>query len=149
MSEEFSKHQLLIFMHAIDNYIRRKNYKKRHIRKSYPILIALAKILMKDVIDAIDNHICPYCKAEMKTRFATIRHIVINHGDEYYNDIKYVVEVYARLRKKLTIVHRYKKGSWIRVLRLKVGDRIIEGRQRDIAKEILKDPNILQELGVL
>jgi hypothetical protein len=136
-------------MNAVDNYIRRRDYKKRRIRERFPILIAIAEIMLKDVVDAINNCVCPYCSARMRTRFATIHHILVCHIGAYYDDIKRVVDVYAKLRKRLTKTSRCANGICTQVFRLRVGDINILGKQRDIAKEILRNPSILQKLGVM
>jgi hypothetical protein len=136
-------------MNAIDNYIRRKDYKKNRIREKFPILIAIAEVLMKDVIDGVNNCVCPYCNTKMGSKAATIHHILLNHIDLYYGNIKWVVDVYAKLRKRLTRMNKSVKGMSTQVYRLRVEDKVIVGKQHEIAREILRNPNILKELGLI
>ena len=149
MSEELSKHQLFIYMGAIDNYIRRRDYRRQRLRERYPILAAVAEVVLRNVIDAVNNHVCPYCGSEMSMRSAVVRHILLSHSEAYYNDIKYAVDVYVKLRKMLTRTNKHRNGLCTQVYKLKTGDGVIVGKQRDIANEILRNPSILQKLGVL
>ena len=149
MSEELSKHQLFIYMGVVDNYIRKRDYRRQRLRERYPLLIAVADIVLKDVISSIKACACPYCGAKMRARGSVIHHIIVYHTGAYYNDIKYVVDVYAKLRKRLTKTNKHSNGLCSQVYKLKVSDKVIIGKQSDIANEILKNPSILQKLGVL
>jgi hypothetical protein len=136
-------------VNAVDNYIRRKDYKKRRIRERFPILIAIAEIMLKDVVDAINNCVCPYCNTKMRNKAATIHHILLNHIDAYYNDIRNVVDAYAKLRMRLMKVSRSVKGVSTKLYKLVVNGKNITGRQYDIANAILNNPSILRELGLM
>jgi hypothetical protein len=148
LSEQLSRYQLSIYINTVDNYIRRRGNKRARIEEKFPLLIAVAKVLVGDIIDAIDKHVCPFCGATMKSRVATIGHVLRYHSDMYYSNIKYVVSVYVRLRsmmKKTTILY---DGRHRTEFKLFVGGRIIRGRHNDIAKAIERDPSILQKLGL-
>jgi len=149
MAEELSKQQLHILINAVNNYIKKKGLKKSRIKEKFPLLVAVAEVVLKDVIDAINNHTCPYCKARVKTRHGIIRHILIFHSDTYYSDLRQVVDIYVKLRKMLVKASKSVRGVSTQVFRLVVGNRVIVGKQSELAREIVKNPNILKELGVL
>jgi hypothetical protein len=136
-------------VNAVDNYVRKRSWKKARIREKFPLLIAVTEILMKDVIDAVACNTCPYCNAKMGSKASTIRHILLNHVDLYYGDIKRVVDVYVRLRQRMTKTNKCVGGTSTQVYRLNVGGKVIIGKQREIAREILRNPDILRELGLI
>jgi hypothetical protein len=136
-------------MNAVDNYVRKRRWKKARIREKFPLLIAITEILMKDVINAVERNTCPYCNAEMGSKASTIHHILLNHVDLYYGDIKHVVDAYVRLRQRMTRINKYVGGTSTQVYRLNIGGKVIIGKQREIAGEILRNPVILRELGLI
>jgi hypothetical protein len=136
-------------MNAVDNYIRKRDWKKARIREKFPLLVAITEILMKDVIDAVNRCVCPYCNANMGIKANTIHHILVSHTDEYYSDIKRVVDAYVELKNRLSKVSKCVRGVSTQVYRLNVNGKVIMGKQHEIAREVLRNPNILRELGLV
>jgi len=123
-----------------ERYIYRGRRIRRGIESVYPLFVSILRAVLRDVVGSIDSLTCPYCGFSASSRTGVLNHVRSVHYYELHTDIVRAIDVYARFTEMMF----HTRGTWV-----VKGDGIyIAGSKTRIAREIEKDPGILEKLGI-
>jgi hypothetical protein len=123
----------------IRRYLLASPENQRGLELVFPLPISVLKAMYSDIIESLNNRRCPECGKMFRYKYAATVHLIKKHPYIWMEVLHDSAETYVRLTTMMERVHKNRYS-------VRIGSIRISGSRSEIARYILKHPEILRQL---